>query len=131
MAIDQRERVRQNEESTMNKITVDGNKLIESIGNEDPNTILEIMEIDLAEAKETFGDDAEWQCGVEERWWRITAKQLNLTDLYAVRWTYADEAGIADIEIIERVDDEEDIKDLTAYLQDIAANCGSCNGEVR
>ena len=116
----------------MTLIKVDGNKLIEAIGAEHAREILDVMCIDLLNAGDaSFTDACEWHCGVEDRWWPITAKQLTLTDEYAVRWTDTDEAGIDDVEIIERVDDESDAESLGEWLREIAANCGSCDGIVR
>lgn len=83
------------------KITVDANKLIESIGTDHARTILDIFSIDLASVEPTLSEEREWQCSVEKVWWKIQGKQLDITDLYAVRWTYAVEAGICDIEIID------------------------------
>lgn len=124
------------EESKMTsneKISVNGNKLIAAIGTEHVLEILNVMEIDLCDydAWNSFCEECEWHCGVEDTWWPMTAYQLNLTDEYAVRWTYTDSAGIDDEEIIERVDDEEDQKWLAVYVREIAAGCGSCDGDVR
>lgn len=115
----------------MTKVTVDGNKLIAALGVESVSEILDVMGIDLSDARESLIDACEWHCGVEEKWWPITAKQLNLTDEYAVRWTDTDEAGIDDKGIIERVDDEQDAIDLAEWMKEIAVNCGSCDGKVR
>lgn len=115
----------------MTTLACDANKLIEAIGLDNPQTLFEILQFDLKQAKESLSTSCQWRCSVEKIWWTIEAKQLNLTDLYAVRWTYSEEAGINDIEIVLRIDDEEDEKDLAAWLQDIAAGCGSCDGTVR
>lgn len=115
----------------MARLTCDGNKLIEAIGLENAATILDILEIDLKDADESFSSSCEWRCGVEKKWWPMAGKQLNLTDLYAIRWTYTDEAGISDIEMVLRADDEQDAEDLQGWLEDIASHCGSCDGKVR
>lgn len=117
------------------EVTVDGNKLIEAIGADNAHGILDLMGINLDECNHDVGCDliatAEWQCSVEGRWWPIEARQKNLTDLYAVRWTDTDETGVADITIVERVDDEQDQIELREWLHEIAGACGSCNGKVR
>lgn len=115
----------------MANLTCDGNKLIEAIGFDDAVTILDILDIDLKNADESLSASCEWRCGVEKAWWPIEGKQLNLTDLYAVRWTCTHEAGISDIEMVLRADDEQDAEDLQEWLEEIAANCGSCDGNVR
>lgn len=115
------------------QISVNGNKLIRAIGIDNAREILSILEISLSDVSDldTLDDSCEWQCRVEKKWWPIQARQLNLTDEYAVRWTDTDEAGIDDVEIIERVDDESDAVSLGEWLREIAANCGSGNGSVR
>lgn len=115
----------------MTTMTCDANKLIEAIGLDNPQTLFEILQFDLKQAKESLSTLCEWRCSVENVWWTIEAKQLNLTDLYAVRWTYSEEAGINDIEIVLRADEKQDAEDLQEWLEDIAANCGSCDGTVR
>ena len=115
-------------------ITIDGNKLIRHIGVDDVGIILDLMGVNLATLRDldvTHADACEWHCGVEGKWWPIEAYQLNLTDEYAVRWTTTDEAGIDDVEIIEVTDAATDADELRAWLHDIAANCGSCDGRVR
>lgn len=116
-----------------NRVTLDGDALIESIGVDDPRTLLGLLRIDLAEipATRTLDAECEWQCSVERVWWPIRGRQLNLTDLYAVRWTDTAEAGVDDVTIVERVDDADDAVTLAEWLREIAANCGSCNGSVR
>lgn len=113
-----------------NKVTVDGNVLIQTIGVEHSQAILNVLGIDLDDVTESLRSDCEWHCGVEDRWWPITGKQLSLTDEYAVRWTHT-EAGVDDIEIIERIDDESDLESLAEWLEEIAVQCGSCDGDVR
>ena len=110
------------------KITVDGNAMIRAI--DDAQAVLDIMGIDLATVRATDEYDCEWHCGVEDVWWAITAKRLDLTDEYAVRWTVTDEAGIDDVEMYERVDDTDDQQALTEYLHEIAANLAP-DGQVR
>lgn len=116
-------------------VTVDGNKLIEAIGADNAIEILDLMGINLDECNRDVGCDliatAEWQCSVDWRWWPIEARQKNLTDLYAVRWTETEEAGVDDVIIVERVDDEQDQIELLEWLHEIACGCGSCNGKVR
>ena len=106
-------------------ITVNGNKLLAFVGTDQPREILEIMEIDLRDVRETLCDACEWYCGIEDKWWPITAKFLTLTDEYAVRWTDTDEAGINDVQIVKRVDDEEDAESLAEYVREIAAELGT------
>ena len=119
-------------EFEMNIVSVDGNKLIEAIGTNNAGTIVDVMMIDLRDSGHaTLSDEVEWQCSVENKWWPIAGYQLNLTDEYAVRWTDTQEAGIDDITIIERIDDTQDQADLSAWLREIAAGCGSSNGCVR
>lgn len=118
---------------TTEKIQVDGNKIIEAIGGtERVHEILDVMGIDLHDARESLIDGCEWHCGVEGKWWPITGKLLYLTDEYAVRWTDTDEAGVDDVEIIERLESEKDDADsLGEWLREIACNVGSCDGSVR
>jgi hypothetical protein len=113
------------------KITANGNRMIDVIGVDHAREILEVMGIDLHDATPDLEDACEWHCGVENRWWPISGRQLNLTDLYAVRWTETAEAGVDDVTIIEIVDDEQDAIDLGEWLRSIAANCGSTDGLVR
>jgi hypothetical protein len=84
----------------------DCNILIEVIGADNAHQILKVLGINLSEVsgQETIDSECEWQCSWEKAWWPIRARQLNLTDLYAVRWTHTEEAGIDDIEIVEIVD---------------------------
>lgn len=112
-------------------VSVDGNKLLAAIGTDNAKTIVDVMMVDLNSGHATLSDSVEWQCGVENKWWPIAGHQLNLTDEYAVRWTDTDEAGIDDVTIVERIDDTQDQSDLSAWLREIAAGCGSSNGRVR
>lgn len=115
------------------KVQADGNELIELIGADKAHQILGILGVDLSAVsdQDTIDAQCEWQCSVEKVWWPIRARQLSLTDLYAVRWTYAEEAGVDNVEIVEIVDAEEDQENLREWVREIAANCGSCNGNVR
>jgi len=113
------------------KIEVDGNRMIDAIGADHAREILEVMGIDLHNTTPDIQDTCEWRCGAERRWWPISGRQLNLTDLYAVRWSDTAEAGIDDVTIIEVVDDEQDAIALAEWLRSIAANCGSSDGAVR
>lgn len=105
----------------MTTLACDANKLIEAIGLDNPQTLFEILQFDLKQAIESLSTSCQWRCSVEKVWWTIEAKQLNLTDLYAVRWTYSEEAGINDIEIVLRADEEQDAEDLQEWLEDIAS----------
>jgi hypothetical protein len=116
----------------MSIVSVDGNKLIAAIGTHNAKTIVDVMMVDLRDSGHaTLSDSVEWQCGVENKWWPISGYQLNLTDEYAVRWTDTEEAGIDDVTIVERVDNDQDQTDLSAWLREIAAGSGSSNGCVR
>lgn len=108
-------------------------KLVEYVGIDRPREILGILGIDPQDLPgyADIDDSVEWHCGVEDQWWSIEAVQWNLDDYYAVRFTRTPEAGIDDLEIIERVDDEADADSLHEWLCEIAAECGSCDGQVR
>jgi hypothetical protein len=111
----------------------DCNILIEVIGADNAHQILKVLGINLSEVsgQETIDPECEWQCSWEKAWWPIRARQLNLTDLYSVRWTHTEEAGIDDIEIVEIVDADQDQESLGEWLREIAGNVGSSNGNVR
>ncbi len=112
--------------------TIDGDRLIEAIGPDRAEEILDCLGIDLETARPTIERSAEWRCGVERVWWPIVARQLTISDTYAVRWTDTAEAVVADIEIVSPTGDEEqDGDDLREWLHDIASNVGSCDGTVR
>ena len=116
--------------TTTTKFTADLNKMIEALGT-DASTILDILDVSLSEAAADVEVTVEWQCEVEKVWWPITAKLMNVSDCYAVRWTSTDEAGIDDVEIVERVDDEADAVALKKWVREIATQVGSSNGKVR
>ena len=112
--------------------TIDADRLIEAIGIERAEQVVNCLGISLETARPTIERSAEWRCGVEHIWWSIEAKQLQITDIYAVRWTETDEAGISGIEIVSPTGDEgQDGDDLREWLHAIAANVGSCDGSVR
>lgn len=120
----------QTHSTTKSTVVIDGNKLIEAY-RDDPHNLLDLMGIDLCPCLANLQQTCEWHCGVEDRWWPIDAHQLNLTDLYAVRWTHTDEAGIDDVEIVEITDPATDADDLRDWCLSIAAGCGSCDGQSR
>ena len=117
--------------STTTKFVANINKVIEALGTDDASTILDIIDVSLSEAVADVEVTVKWQCEVEKVWWTITAKLMNLTDCYAVRWTHADEVGVDDAEIVERVDDEADAVALKKWVRGIASEAGSSNGKVR
>lgn len=112
-----------------NKITVDGDELIEALGTKDPAAILELLKIDLlshiCETRHDHNATCEWREDSENKWWRISAYQLDLTDSYAIRWTYADDVGAENPLIYERVDPEDDRSTLAGWLHEIASAGGT------
>lgn len=102
--------------------------------NETKSTGIDISELidlsKLSDSSETLADVCEWQCSVEGKWWPIEGRQHPLTEDYAVRWTET-EAGVGNVEIVERVDDEADAELMAEWLWEIAENSGSSNGTVR
>ena len=71
--------------------------------------------------------ECEWECGVEGRWWKLEAGQRNYSASSAIRWTWSEEAGVDDIEIVERSGSVP----LGKWLEDIATTVGSSSGNVR
>lgn len=110
-------------------------KMIETIGIDRAEEILGILGITNlhdVNSRDYISDGCEWRCGVEGKWWPIEARQMTLSDEYAVRWTTTDEAGIEDVEIVERAEtQEEDEAELAEWVREIALGCGSCDGTVR
>lgn len=112
--------------------TIDVDVLIETLGIDRADQVLAVLGIDLASSDPDLSAAAEWHCGVEDAWWAIEGRQINLSDCYAIRWTATAEAGISDVEVLERLADQSaEGAELSAWLADIAANCGSCDGTVR
>lgn len=110
-------------------ITVNGNKMIQAIGEHHWGEILDCMGIDLRTATPKHLEQAEWHEDREDKWWKIEAKQMDLTDDYAVRWT-STEAGPDDIEIVKRfVNEIDDVAALHEYLNGIAEDLG--DGQVQ
>lgn len=117
--------------ATATKFNINVNMMIEEIGISDASTILNILNVSINDAAADVECTVEWQCDVEKIWWPITAKLMNLTDCYAVRWTDADGVGVDDVEIVERVDDETDAAALKEWVREIASEIGSSSGKVR
>lgn len=111
---------------------VNQNLMIETIGVDRAADILSIYGLDLNDLAAKITAGCQWHETVEDVWWNMTAKQYALTDLYAVRWTETDEAGVADVEIVEITSDDplEEAGELRDWLVEIAGDI-SGDGQTR
>lgn len=83
---------------------------------------LEVVElVDLDPRNYDSSVACEWHDPAEDQWWRLEARQKNISEFHAIRWTWSAEDGEDDTRLVDRVEDGEE-DDLREWLWEVASD---------